>query len=64
MARHGIVEPATGEVINVIVWEGAEWLPPRGKMVIQHDKIDIGDKWDDDNKNLIKRFFLAIEPKE
>lgn len=43
MANFAIVENETNKVVNVIVWEGAEWLPPRNHLVIQSDVANIGD---------------------
>jgi hypothetical protein len=34
--RHALIDNKTGLVRNVIIWEGAEWLPPRDHSVI-HD---------------------------
>jgi hypothetical protein len=53
MSRHAIIKD--GEVVNVVVWEGAEFLPPRGHMVVhcKDGRCDIGDKWDDVNKVFI-----------
>ncbi len=59
--RHAIIDPKDGKVVNVVVWEGKEWLPPRGYMVVQLDNVDIGDTWDDKNKQLIKAIDIAIE---
>lgn len=43
---HAIVDGKTMEVINLIIWEGAEWLPPRGCYVIRSDEAKLGDKYD------------------
>lgn len=43
--RHAIVNQ-DNVVVNVIVWNGAEWLPPRGHMVVQNDRVNIGDIYD------------------
>lgn len=53
MARHGICDK-TGLVVNVVIWEGAEWLPPRDHYVIQDDGVDIGDTYDFESKVFIK----------
>lgn len=50
MAAHAIVNNETKEVVNVIVWDGAEWLPPRGHLVIQSDVANIGDIYDSETK--------------
>ncbi len=51
--RHGIVNK-DGKVVNVIIWNGAEFLPPQDHYVIQHDSIDIGDSYDFENNVVIK----------
>jgi hypothetical protein len=43
--RHAIVNK-DNIVVNVIIWEGKEWLPPRDHLVIQNDKVDLGDIYD------------------
>jgi len=43
MANFAVVENESKIVVNVIVWDGAEWLPPRNHMVIQSDTANIGD---------------------
>jgi len=47
--RHGIVNQ-DNVVVNVIIWNGAEWQPPRGHWVVQDDKVNIGDIYDPDTK--------------
>jgi hypothetical protein len=43
--RHAIVNQ-NNEVVNVVIWNGAEWLPPRGHLVVQNDTVGIGDIYD------------------
>lgn len=45
--RHAIVDPKTMEVVNVVIWKGAEWLPPRGYLVIANENVGIGDIYDE-----------------
>ncbi len=40
--KHAIVNKEN-LVVNVIIWEGAEWLPPRDHMVVRSDHANIGD---------------------
>lgn len=54
MARHAIVNKDTKKVVNVVVWEGAEWLPPRDHFVVQNDKVDLGDVWDEKTNTFTK----------
>lgn len=43
--RHAIVNK-DNVVVNVVVWNGAEWLPPRDHLVVQDDRVNIGDVYD------------------
>jgi hypothetical protein len=54
MARHAIVDQ-NGIVVNVIIWEGSSWLPPKNHYVIQDDAVDIGDKYDFNKKTFTKK---------
>ena len=62
--NHAIIDK-TGEVVNVVCWEGAEWLPPRGHMVVRSDIAGIGDKYDIDTgvftKENGKRYHKDLE---
>jgi hypothetical protein len=44
--RHAIVNQDTLKVVNVVIWEGAEWLPPKDHLVIQDDWVNTGDVYD------------------
>lgn len=47
--RHAIVNK-DGQVVNVIIWEGAEFLPPKDHYVIKcNGRCDIGDNFDFNN---------------
>ncbi len=48
--NHALIDPKTGLVRNVIVWEGAEWTPPRDHYVVHDCEGTPGDYWDQDNK--------------
>lgn len=56
MARHALVN-TDNKVVNIIMWEGAEWLPPRNHTVIDVSNIDchIGDTYDQQNNNFIRK---------
>lgn len=43
--RHALVN-TDNKVINVIVWNGNEWLPPANHFVVQSDTANIGDTYD------------------
>lgn len=45
MARHAVINK-DGRVVNVIIWDGAEFLAPRDHYVVQSDLADIGDSYD------------------
>lgn len=44
--KFAIVDSISLKVINVCEWEGAEWLPPTGTFVVQHDDATFGDIYD------------------
>lgn len=46
MSRFAIVNNQTNRVVNVIIWQGAEFLPPRGHFVIKDDFVNIDDIYD------------------
>lgn len=54
--RHAIIDPNTNKVINVVIWEGHEWQPPRNTIIVQHDTVDIGDLWDPNLKQIVKQY--------
>ena len=60
MARHAIVNK-DNLVVNVVIWEGASWLPPHNHIVVQCDSVDIGDLYIPEKNSFIK--FHEIENK-
>ena len=42
------------KVVNVVIWEGASWLPPRDHYVVRHDTCNIGDIYDAKTNSFIK----------
>ena len=52
--RHAIVNK-DNKVVNVVIWQGASWLPPMNHYVINciDEKCDIGDTYDPVNKVFI-----------
>lgn len=58
--RHAVVNK-DNKVVNVVIWNGAEWLPPRNHYVIRCDNCDIGDTYDPQKKEFIKP--VVIEEK-
>lgn len=47
--RHAIIDAKTGLVRNVVIWDGAEWLPPRDHAVVHNCDGQIGDYWHQDS---------------
>lgn len=52
--RHAIINHKTQKVVNIVVWEGAEWLPPRDHWVVRTDLGDIGDDYNKEKNVFIK----------
>ena len=46
--RHALIDPKTGLVRNIIVWEGAPFLPPQDHYVVHNCDGQIGDYWHQD----------------
>lgn len=55
MSRFAIVN-TENKVVNVIIWEGAEFLPPRNHLVVKCPTgyTNIGDTYDSDTNTFIK----------
>lgn len=55
MARHAIIKD--NKVVNVVIWDGSEWLPPRDHMVVNcpDNKCDIGDNYDPSTNTFSKQ---------
>lgn len=51
--RHAIVNK-DNVVVNVVLWDGCEWLPPRDHIIVQNDHAGIGDIYIP-QKNVFKR---------
>lgn len=45
MNRHAIINQEN-KVVNVVIWDGREWIPPRNHMVVRTDTGNIGDIYD------------------
>lgn len=43
--KHAIIDQS-GKVVNVVIWEGAPWLPPANCWVVRSEIADIGDSFD------------------
>lgn len=54
MHRYAVVN-ATGEVVNVIKWDGAtKWTPPKGHYIVRAPISDVNDTYDIDNDILMR----------
>lgn len=46
--NHAVIDPRTGLVCNVIIWEGKEWTPPKDHYVVHDCHGHMGDYWHQD----------------
>lgn len=46
--RHAIIDPQTGLVRNIIIWNGDAWLPPKDHYVVHDCEGQMGDYWHQD----------------
>lgn len=58
MANHAIINK-DNIVVNIVIWENSEWLPPRDHIVMDVSKMNchIGDTYDP-----VKNTFIRIKP--
>ena len=63
MTNHAIVNKA-GTVVNVVIWEGAAWLPPQGHYCIMSPTAGMGDTYDFEKNVFTKRVIIAADPVE
>jgi hypothetical protein len=56
MARHAIINQ-DNKVVNIVIWEGSEWLPPRDHIVMDVSNMDchVGDSYDQANNTFIRQ---------
>ncbi len=55
MERHAVINKETGEVINVIAWDGiAKWVPPEGHYTLPHEDCGRGDFWDEKKQDFMR----------
>ena len=55
MAKFAVVNNESKEVTNIVVWEGAIWMAPRGHLVVQSDTAKIGQIYDVENNTFSDR---------
>jgi hypothetical protein len=62
--RYAIIDPNLKEknIINIIEWEGAEFLPPRGMHVIPCPEANCFDTYHFDKKEFERHYI--VEPEE
>lgn len=46
---HAVIDAKTNIVRNRVVWDGAEWLPPRDHHVVHNCDGQIGDYWHEES---------------
>ena len=64
MDRYAVINEETGEVINVIAWDGlTNWSPPNGHSVMRSEECSRGDFWDEKRNDFI-RTLKNIKPPE
>ena len=51
--RHVIINK-DNKVVNIILWDGGEWLPPREHTVVRSDTAEINDIYNPKGKNFSK----------
>lgn len=61
MARFAVVNQG-GLVVNVVEWEGAEWLAPKDHYVVLAPAGDIGDSYDFEQDAFIKPDRTSPDP--
>ena len=59
--RHAIVDQ-NGLVVNVCIWNGNPWLPPKHHYVILAPGVDVGDSYDFEQEVFIKPSRVAKVP--
>ncbi len=60
MTRHAIINK-DNLVVNVVIWEGASWLPPKDHFVVKNDSVDCGDIWNP-KTNTFTKWYNATPP--
>ncbi len=59
--RYAIIDPNLSEknIVNIVEWDGAEWLPPRGMYVIPCPEANCGDTYNFSTKEWIRHYVVA-----
>lgn len=61
--RYAIIDPNLKErnIINIIVWEGKEWTPPRNTIVLPCEFANCGDTYRHDTGEFVRHYIVAPE---
>lgn len=59
--RYAIIDPqlVAKNIINIVEWEGAEWLPPRGMHVIPCPEANAGDTYSFVSREFTRHYVVA-----
>ncbi len=59
--RYAIIDPTLSQnnIINIVEWEGHEWLPPRGMHVIPCPEANAGDNYDFTSKQFSRNYIVS-----
>ena len=62
--RYAIIDPNLKErnIINIVEWEGAEWLPPRYTVVMPCKEANCGDTYHFDKNEFERHYIVAEDP--
>jgi len=44
--KYAHINTTTNKIINISLWDGREYLPKAGTIMVQSDDAQIGDDWD------------------
>lgn len=65
MDRYAVINAETGEVMNVVAWDGiAKWSPPEGHYVLPHEECVRGDFWDEKKQDFMRPLKNATTPED
>ena len=65
MDRHAVINKETGEVVNVVAWDGvAKWMPPEGHYTIPHEDCARGDFWDEKKQDFMRPLKTMKPPED
>ena len=61
--RYAIIDPmlVAKNIVNIIEWNGDEWMPPRGMHVIPCPEANVGDTYNFTSQEFIRHFGVTPE---